>query len=224
MITVGLLGAPASGKSLVAAELAALGAFVFDADASVHELLKDPIVQDGIVAVLGREVLNEHGIPSRKAIAELVFGADDLARERLKFLERLLHPLVLERCQKQRVEQAQRGVALFVIDAPLLLEAGWSTLCERLIYIDAPAEVRYHRAMARGWSPREVEARASRQVSPKLKRVRADFVIDNSCGVDELRRQVREVWQALLLLESEKQPGPNSIGEKSPSFSDPAGL
>lgn len=208
---------------MVAAELAALGAFVFDADASVHELLENPIVRETVVAVLGREILTEQGTLNRKTVARLVFGEDELARERLQFLERLLHPLALERCLKRRKEKASEGVGVFVIDAPLLLEAGWSTLCERLIYIDAPADVRYHRAAARGWSPREVEARERRQVSPKLKAVRADFIIDNSRGADDLRRQVREVWQALLLLQPERRADPDSIGENRRSYADPTG-
>ena len=67
-----------------------------------------------------------------------------------------------------------------VLDAALLLEAGWDKLCERLAFVEAPPEVRLARATARGWTAAEFAAREAAQESLDFKRRRADVIIDNS--------------------------------------------
>ena len=57
------------------------------------------------------------------------------------------------------------GVKIAVLDAPLILEAGWDKLCEKLVFVDAPAEVRLARALGRGWNEEEFAARQAAQES-----------------------------------------------------------
>lgn len=198
MITVGLLGPPASGKSLVASEFARLGAEVFDADEAAHRALDLPAIRAYLGRVFGGPVFPSTGEIDRKLIAKLVFEDTELSRERRRILERIIHRVVLQEClaAQQRYRQERRPV--FVIDAPLLLEAGWSTLCQRLVYVDTPTEIRYHRAGTRGWKPEDVDRRERWLISRSVKKVRADFVIDNSGSINNLREQVTDVWQSLI--------------------------
>lgn len=206
MITLGLLGAPAAGKSTVADEFARLGAFVFHADPVVHRLFREPGIRQQLAQLFGHQVLTVDGGINRTAVAALVFGEDALARLRLRLLEKILHPLVQTELLQQWQEQIAGKTPVFVIDAPLLLEAGWSTLCQRLIYVDTPEEIRYHRAAARGWSSRDIISRERSQLSAALKKARADFVIDNSGSLEEVRQQVTEIWHALLVVPSSTEP------------------
>ncbi len=77
-----------------------------------------------------------------------------------------------------------------VVDAPLLIEAGWNEFCDKIVYIEAPRDVRLKRALARGWSPEDFDRRETRQESLEVKRELADVVIDNSGSSESTRAQV----------------------------------
>ncbi|WP_095414665.1 dephospho-CoA kinase [Thermogutta terrifontis] len=198
MITVGLLGPPATGKSLVATEFARLGAEVFDADEAAHRVLDQPAIRAYLGQVFGSPVFPLMGEIDRKRIAELVFEDNELSRERRRILERVIHEAVLADCLSEQEKHRQNQRPVFVIDAPLLLEAGWSKLCQRLLYIDTPTDIRYHRAGTRGWKPEELDRRERWLISRNVKKVRADFVIDNSGSINDIRQQVTDVWRSLI--------------------------
>jgi dephospho-CoA kinase len=196
MITIGIVGGVASGKSLVSQEFAKLGAGVLDADKAGHEVLAtDPDVRDALVARWGRSILTDTGQVDRKAVANRVFSdSHDLASDDRKFLEALLHPRIRERLDEQRQAfDAQRRPAV-VLDAPLLLEAGWGPMCDLVIMVDAPRDVRLSRAKNRGWAEAEFDRREAAQWPVEEKRRRSDVVLENVGSPEELRRYVREIW------------------------------
>jgi len=78
----------------------------------------------------------------------------------------------------------------------LLLEAGWKTLCDRLVFIDAPLPTRLARALARGWSEEQFSARQGAQESLQIKRRLSDVVIDNSGSEEQTRAQLQRLWQS----------------------------
>ena len=90
------------------------------------------------------------------------------------------------------------GVKVAVLDAPLILEAGWDKLCEKLVFVDAPPEVRLARALARGWNEEDFAARQAAQESLDLKRRRADVIIDNSGSPQRTEAQVEHFWHSLV--------------------------
>ena len=79
-----------------------------------------------------------------------------------------------------------------------LPEAGLDKLCDKLIFVDAPPEVRLQRAMARGWRKEDFTAREDAQKSLDFKRNRADVVIDNSGSPEQTQAQVQRLWQTLI--------------------------
>lgn len=168
MLVVGLVGKPAAGKSTVARRLAEHGAHVIDADRIAHEVLDDPEVAAGIAAAFGRGVLDEGGRVRRPALAERVFGPTPGHAAALEALEALVHPPVRRRIEEALVRiggaanpsaGTAGGEPVVVLDVPLLVQAGWIDLCDRVIVVACDEPVRGERLAARRWSPQERAAR-----------------------------------------------------------------
>ena len=197
MKIIGLIGGIASGKSAVAAELAALGAVVLDADRAAHEVINLPTVQQTLVDRWGKEVLKASGEIDRGAVAERVFSDDEKGRAELHFLEETLHPRIREQFQAKLAELAAVGTAVAVIDAPLLLEAGWEKLCDSLVFVDSPRVDRLERAKLRNWTEAEFAKREALQMPIAEKRERSTHVLPNSGTLANLHDQVRAFWASL---------------------------
>jgi dephospho-CoA kinase len=188
---VALIGGVGSGKSAVADEFAARGAAVIDGDALGHEVLRQPEVREQIVARFGSTILNDKGEIDRRRLAAVVFS--DPAR--LKQLEEIMHPLIGRRIQEEIEKARGADVPLIVIDAAVLLEAGWNPGVNHLVYIDAPEEVRWQRVQARGWTREQWLQREAAQLPLTQKRSKADHVLNNSSTREHLRRQVDDLMR-----------------------------
>jgi dephospho-CoA kinase len=194
MITIGLVGGVASGKSAVAAALARRGAVVFDADKVGHLVLAEPDVREELVARWGPEILDDRGQVSRPAVATRVFGEDHEATVERAFLEETLHGRIRQRIEAQVRTLPDDGPPAIVIDAPLLIESGWNDVCQVIAFVDAPREQRLERAQSRGWSPEEFTRRELAQMPIEQKRRWASHVIDNSGTLEELEAEVQKFW------------------------------
>jgi len=188
---IGLIGGMGSGKSAVASELARRGARVISGDDLGHQALGQADIRAHVVERWGERVLDPEGKIDRRRLAAIVF-ADPRVREAL---EALVHPWIEERI-KAEVENARTdpNVKIVVLDAAIMLEAGWGRLCDRLVYVDAPEELRRRRvAEQRGWTATDMAAREEAQLPLTEKRAAADHVLDNSAGLAHLERQVDEL-------------------------------
>jgi dephospho-CoA kinase len=195
---VGILGGIASGKSLAAAQLVKLGAGLLDADAAGHEVLKRDDVRQAIRVRWGDAVFDAAGHVVRPALARLVFADSPKGRADLEHLEQITHPLIGELLQARAAEMAVAGVPLIVLDAPVMLKAGWDKLCDKILFIDAPRDQRLARALSRGWTEAEFAAREARQEPVDEKRRRADFVVDNSHSPEGMNSQISRLWPQLV--------------------------
>ena len=208
MVTIGLVGGVASGKSMVGEMLAEMGAVVLDADRAAHEVLNEKEVCRELVARWGECVLASEGVVNRQEVAKIVFGDDPEAANEREFLESVVHPLTRDRLEKKRARLiADEGHQVFVIDAPLLLEAGWNASCDHILYMDAPEELRLKRAQKRGWTAGEVKRREKVQMPLSVKRHRADLAIDNSSDIRALRLQLEVFWNEVV--QPQLEPSPN---------------
>jgi dephospho-CoA kinase len=195
---VGLIGGMGSGKSFVAAELARHGGRVISGDQAGHEALRQPDIKASLAARWGSEVLDAGGEIDRRAVARRVFHDNG---ER-KALEALVFPFIEQRFREESAKARRDPAVRFVVlDAAIMLEAGWNNVCDRLVYVDSPRALRLHRlAEQRGWTEKEVEAREQAQMPLEEKRRRADAVIDNSGTPDDAARQVEALlrrWQLI---------------------------
>lgn len=195
---VGIVGGVASGKSFVAKKFQKLGAGVLDADRAGHEVLRVPEIILAARDRWGDKILGPDGQIDRKALAAIVFASEAKASAELEHLEKLTHPLIATCLEQQLYEYNQAGIPIAVLDAPVLLKAGWDRFCDRIVYVDSPREIRLARAKARGWSQAEFERREAAQESLDAKRDAADVVIDNSGSAEATEAQVASVWQSLV--------------------------
>ncbi|MEZ6244210.1 MAG: dephospho-CoA kinase [Phycisphaerales bacterium] len=180
---IGLAGAIGSGKSSVARAFASLGCLVTDSDAQTRAALDRDDVKRQIVSWWGGSVLDASGAIDRSEVARIVF-TDATQRERL---EALLHPFA-RRARDEVIERAEReNVPAVVIDAPLLFEAGLDAECDRVIFVDAPREVRLRRVHdSRGWDAAEVDRREKAQLPLEDKRRRSDDILVNAGREEDL--------------------------------------
>ncbi len=198
MHVIGLAGGIASGKSTVAAELAALGAVVLDADRAAHQAINRPEVKQTLVERWGEAILDESSEVLRQAIAERVFSPSLADNQELEFLENLLHPLVRRQFESELAPLSQRGVAAAVIDAPLLLDAGWEDLCDFIVFVESNEQDRVQRAGPRNWSHSEISRREAAQMPIDEKRSRATHVIRNLGSRGDLQGEVQAFWNSIF--------------------------
>jgi dephospho-CoA kinase len=195
MVVVGLTGGIGSGKSTVAALLAARGAVVVDADLLAREAVAPGTrgLAD-VVARFGPAVLAPDGTLDRQALADLVF-ADPAA---LADLNAIVHPVV-RAAIADRLAALDGGPApLVVLEIPLLVESGRSYGASAVIVVDCPEEVAVRRLVeGRGMDEADARRRMAAQASRADRLAAADLVIDNSGSRDELEREVDRAWAAL---------------------------
>ena len=198
MRIVGVVGGIASGKTMVATELERLGAVVLNADRAGHAVLDEQAVRQALIERWGRGVLTPDGTVDRQAVARIVFAASPAGPKELEFLEVLTHPRIRILLERQISQLAKRGTRVAVLDAPVMLKAKWDQLCDQIVFVDAPREVRVARGLARGWSEAEFDCREAAQTPLDVKRVRAERVVDNSGSATAMRRQVEQLWRELV--------------------------
>jgi dephospho-CoA kinase len=187
MLRVGLTGGIGCGKSSVVEMLREMGVPVIEADDLVHELSRaGEAVHEEIVEAFGREILAENGEIDRARLAGIVFGSP----EKLERLNRIVHPRVLERTERWMGERRREGAQLVVVEAPLLVEAGFHRRLDRLVVVWCRPEQQIERLSGRGMSGEEARQRIAAQMPAEEKMRLADYLIDNSGTRDQTRRQV----------------------------------
>ena len=190
---IGLVGGIGSGKSAVGEILAELGCVVSNSDRAAHECLEEPSVVTMLVTRWGDRVLSISGSPDRSVIASIVF-TDDAERT---WLESVLHPMVNHR-RRVAFESLDPNTPGFVIDAPLLFEAGIDSECDAIFFVDAPLDQRLKRVVtSRGWSEENLMAREARQMPLKEKRARATDLISNDGSIEDLRSLVVSAFERI---------------------------
>ncbi|WP_304089368.1 dephospho-CoA kinase [Phascolarctobacterium succinatutens] len=183
MITIGLTGGIASGKSTVSAELRRLGLPIFDADAEAKlAVAKGSEGLAQVIEALGSEYLTAEGELNRAKVAERVFHD----KEALKTIEAIIHKIVWARAEQFMQENRSAEKQLAVLDVPLLIECGWHKLVDSVWLVAVSRKQQIERAMLRsGMTSDEVEARIAAQMSLAEKKKYADIVLDNSGTLEE---------------------------------------
>lgn len=183
MITIGLTGGIASGKSTVSAELRRLGLPIFDADAEAKlAVAKGSEGLAQVIEALGSEYLTAEGELNRAKVAERVFHD----KEALKTIEAIIHKIVWARAEQFMQENRSAEKQLAVLDVPLLIECGWHKLVDSVWLVAVSRKQQIERAMLRsGMTADEVEARIAAQMSLAEKKKYADIVLDNSGTLEE---------------------------------------
>jgi dephospho-CoA kinase len=197
---IGLTGGIGSGKTRVADQFRALGVVVVDADRVARELVSpgSPALAH-LVSRFGDHILLPDGALDRRSLREIIFE-DESART---FVESLLHPLI----QAELLELADRAEGPYVVlEIPLLLEAGYALLVDRILVVDAPTALRIERVMTRdGVTAHAAEAIIRAQLSSQERMDAADDVLINDGNQEDLCRHVDDLHQKYLRL-AQKDP------------------
>jgi dephospho-CoA kinase len=206
ILSVGLTGGIASGKSTIARMFSALGCAVVDADLVVARLYRPGAAgHQALLRTYGREIVRADGEIDRPKLAGLALSTDEGAKK----LNALIHPLVIE--EEQRIMRAEEARfperdRIFVVEATLLLEAGGKGRYDRIVVVDVLPETQIARAVGRGMAREEVERRMARQM-PREERLRyADYVIDNNGDPRQAEVETHRVFGLLQRDVAAKHP------------------
>lgn len=196
---LGVTGGIACGKSLIVSQLVACGAVAVDADLLAREAVApgSPGLRT-LVAHFGTTILTPAGELDRAAMAERVF-ADPRARAELN---RLLHPAIAELATLRLARlRATTTAPLIVYEAALLYEAGAEGRVDRVAVVTLPETIQLQRLMRRdALDEAAARARIAAQMPLAEKVARADYVIDNSGGIDDAARQSAALFTHLTTL------------------------
>lgn len=196
MYIIGLTGGIASGKSTVAAMLAERGAVIVNADEVGWEVYRPggPAYRE-VIEAFGPHILAADGSIDRQKLGAIVF-ADPQARQRLNAIT---HPRMKVLMRERLAALAAKGTKVAVLEAALLLEAGWDDLVDEVWVTVAPPQVAVERLRRdKGLSQEEALARIAAQLSNEERIQRADVVIATDCPLAQTRRIVDREWQRFL--------------------------
>lgn len=172
-----------------------LGAKIIDADELARE-----IVEPGqeawadIVDAFGTEILQQDKTINREKLRKIVFK-DGNARKRL---ESITHPRIRTRAQQKIQKLAAESVEIIVYEAPLLFENQVHLWLRPVILVTCDSATQKQRLQKRDrLSEGEIQQHLKSQMPLEEKRKLADFIIENNGDLEQLRKQVRKVWQKI---------------------------
>jgi len=204
LLKLGLTGGIASGKSVVGEMFVKLGAHLTQADAVAHALMQPGrAVYEEVVRRFGLEILNPDRSINRSRLAQAAFGTPGGAPARVKELNEIVHPAVINHENQWMEEIGRRDPkAIAIVEAALILEASAASRFDRLIVVTCHPEQRILRfarrlGISEDAARAEVTRRMAAQIPDEEKIKAADFVIDNSGSLDSTEQQVRRVFAAL---------------------------
>ena len=200
MLTVGLTGGIATGKSYVLERFRRLGAACLDADGLAHGVMAAGTeASQAIAARFGADMLDRAGAVDRKRLGPVVFADPEARRD----LEAIVHPAVRRAIAAGLRAFELMGSRVAIVDIPLLYETKGETRFTRVIATVCAPETQVARLIARGLSEAEARQRLAAQLPAEEKAVRADFVIRTDGSFDETDGQVAEIWRQLEFASAE---------------------
>jgi dephospho-CoA kinase len=192
MLVIGLTGGIGTGKSEVSRILRELGATIIDADLVGHEAYRPhSAAWQDVVVTFGEQVLQPSGEIDRKRLGSIVFS--DPAE--LGKLNAIMHPRMAEMIQAEIGRHRDEGVEVVVVEAAVLVEAGWEYLVDEVWVTSSPEDMVLERLRLRnGLSDDAIKRRISAQLPPEQRLCHAQAVVRNSGNIGELQQEVESLW------------------------------
>ena len=203
MLTAGLTGGIATGKSMVGSLFQKQGARVVEFDNLSRAVVEPPSqVLDDIARAFGGQVLNKDGSLKRRVLRDIIFND---AKSRL-LLNQIIHPAMKDLLHVRLAEiEADAPRSIVLIDTPLLYELQWQDEIKPVILVYAPPQMQMQRLMQRdGVDMAAAQAALSSQLPIDKKVDLSQFVIDNSGSLEQTLAQVQSTWSQLQKLSAQK--------------------
>ena len=189
MIILGLTGSIGCGKSSLSNILKENNIDIIDADIISRKIFEDKKLLNLVFEHFGDCIKNEDGSLIRKALGNIVFNDDN----RLIELNALTHPRIKEKIIKEIEMLKLNNKEVIVIDAPLLIEGGYLEMVDKLLVITCNNEIQVSRIQKRDNCTRqEALSRINSQMSQEEKVKYADYILDNSGSIEDLKENTRE--------------------------------
>jgi phosphopantetheine adenylyltransferase/dephospho-CoA kinase len=196
MAVIGLTGGIASGKSTVAGMLEELGAHLIDADKLGHRVYEPGTTGfQKVVNAFGHDLVAKDGTIDRRLLGGKVFGAP----EEMKRLTDIVWPEIRKFAAREIADlKRQDPGGTVVLEAAVLLEAGWQDLVDEVWVVTTRVNTAVERLQQRsGLTEEQAMARIQSQMSNRGRLEQSDVRIDNSGSLEELQRRVERQWKQL---------------------------
>ncbi|MCA9356846.1 dephospho-CoA kinase [Candidatus Nomurabacteria bacterium] len=192
MQVIGLTGNIGCGKSTVSSLLSRLPqVLVVDSDSLAKTILSDQRHKNSLQKILGEEVFESDTI-NFKRVAQIIFH-NKLTRVKL---EKFIHPLVWTSIDK--IVKETPSNTLVIVESAIIYETKMESYFGGIIVVTCPTDVQFSRLTTfRGMSSEQIKARLSQQISSAEKVVRANYVIDTDCTLDELKQRVFNLYKQI---------------------------
>ena len=199
MLKIGLCGSSGAGKGYTCEIFKELGLEYIDTDkVYVKIATKGSDCVNELCMFFGDEILNEDGTLNRKKLSQTVFESPN-ASQHLKVLNTVTHKYIKETVLKMLDKFEKRGVKATVIDAPVLFESGFNTMCDVTMCITAPLEMKIERIMSRDRiTYKKAVARLESQLPDETLRSLCDYEIVND-GKRDVKSQIEDILVSLNL-------------------------
>jgi dephospho-CoA kinase len=200
VLLVGLTGGIGAGKSTVSTLLAEHGAIIVDADQIARDLQHpgSPVLV-AMAERFGGHIIRDDGSLDRAAVAAVVFGDTDAAKQALDDLNGIVHPAMQNEIRRQ-IEAQSETDRVVVLDFPLLGENPRDDVVATVV-VDVPVDTAVERLVEfRGMDEADAHNRVASQISRDERLSTATHVVDNSGDLDHLRDQVDSLWRELTEL------------------------
>ena len=193
ILIIGITGSIACGKSLVSNYLQEKGYTIIDADKIGHMALENDEIKKQLVNKFGKSILKDNEV-NRVTLGKLVFENN----ENLKELNNIIHPQIRKNISEQI--QVHKNEKLVFVDVPLLFEAKFDDLVEKIIVVSLDEKTQLERLMYRNsLSKEEALQRIKSQIPVREKEKLGDYVVDNSFTQENTYNQVDRILEKLKL-------------------------
>ena len=194
MYKLGITGGIGSGKSTASEFFKKKGAFIFDADSEAKNLLtNNSNLSQRIIATFGSQVTTKKQL-DLKRLSVLVFSSKSLQGKLNKIVWPEVSSVMIDAAEKAQND----GVTLFIVDAALLIEAGFDDFFNSILLITADKSMRLNRILLRKNIPEnQIEKRMALQMPESEKQKQAQTTIKNNGNMQELHTQLELFWKKL---------------------------
>ena len=196
MYKLGITGGMGSGKSTASDFFKNKGALVFDADTEAKKLItNNSTLKNQIIRTFGPEITTDNQLDLKK-LAEVVFSSV----KHQKSLNDIVWPEVFILMRGCARKAEKDGLKIFIVDAALLLEAGYTEFFNSILLITAEKSVRYQRIQNRKNIPEDqIEKRMALQMPESKKKKLANTTIENNGDISELYTNLEKFWGKLTI-------------------------
>lgn len=199
MLILGLTGNIGCGKSSLSSIFNKEGIPIVDADIIARQIYDDEKLLKEVYDTFGTDIKNEDGSLNRKALGRIVFNDD----QKLILLNKLTHPVIRQKVSDEIDYYKIQNNKMIILDAALLVESDYLNFIDKLLVVTCKEEIQIERIKERdNCSTEDALSRIKSQMTQEDKVKYADYIIDNSGTIDELRKKafiflnyIKENWR-----------------------------